>query len=1817
MFDRKLYIILLVFCVYLACCYGDLRAHDNPGDPRSTKLLPSACRNGSSAPEIRLPFVDIIVNYEFPIFVLREPEEDILLLLHGPEIFRLHVAAGERRLLPLGKLAGRARGSRALGAELVSWRHFLLLAIVLEDSLEVYQLPRELLLSEDPANLLVYDPLQEFSLPGGFLQLHLVKASADQVLLLVASNHTNIQSKVRTFEWLETYFNPLEEMTLPAIRVLQVVGRQPIYFIFGRSLKGSQSKLVLTVYELDRSSLHLQNRQALTVRGPSVQAVRFHNRNCLLACTSSASDPCIYFRMLDGQFVVYRKHTRRDLHFRRIAATKRGQLLIGARSNGEVLVFGSTRLDCFSGFVVAGREEELVEPNSILTHRNTRNETFLLLAYRKSSSAVIRTLQLDGVEEMSSNQVGATSDEDLSVVQLHRHEFEESINGLRGLLLRRRSLLEKIRQLVKSLEQKTGMKLEKPLHLLANGKIDRLQLVGRHLRTPSQLKQRLEELRHRFQGNRPRRNPRSFGAGNDNDELMKIKGQRLRVGNLIYQGQLLPGYTLDSKDPPLLTIRQGKVLTKSLHTNELLTPKDNNENKTLEEIQSPNHECVVRHLNVSKINGVSWDSFLDSLFLRSRDTRLQGRLVLQSRTRVSSLQTRLLNGLVVDQLFNLRRAQVISSNIFMSAFFAPRLEAKSVNGLDFAKDIVFRGDNDTWIKTPVRIDQMSVSGEFQVKNQKPQARQSVNDVLQQYYTGRITIQGSLTVKNVLKDTQSAAIMMGNQSLSKTDLNSQYLLKNTPQNITLLAFGNAKVTVPSLTTDYIEGHPFKEHLLSGGQDIGSRNHTLHLIFMNATVQGDIICKDYSSRLAEIAKDAVPLGQETNITGFKRFKAPLIVQDLETNQINGVPVSDLVLKNNPNQNFRGLKVYNQLVITDDLEVKKDLNVSRLNGLPLEQLLGHDLSLQRLELGDTLFLEKLHFRRLNGLPFDELLSKISETEEDQSLLLHKQLLIEGNVRFEKSLQVKDINGIPWEDYLKRLVRSDVNSELKGRKTFLSDVLLTDNLKTPLINNFDLSSLLDNTLLRTTPQEIGGAYSFGSLKVSNLDVKRVNNISQQEFLDLRKDQVLKGDLYLKELSVKGSLKCPEISNQPDLSNLPERLEQVRQLPWRNLFVTGNALWPESDSPDLEQLEYLRKHAVRKDLNQTITGHVLLRKPSIKVLQTQGNLLQDLDFKSLKEDALLRRTEGNRTQIITAPVEFLGPLRAVSLSIKTNPNFGQLNGIDIPRLNASLYRLSSNQSIAANLKFLKTPKFGNLQLQDPQVNGVEVQDIYQQNKGLTWPRTALKNLTVQGDLKLGSVNTMSLEYFLDNRITLRGPALEVFGNLNFENLQLGERPLIRSINNIPLENLVLRNSNKVQTISGTKTFHGGLEWNGPGHAMNLNGKDLSESYRESIFKDRDYNIDSLVLERALFLGGTNQKARVLEPQIEGINPLEELQEVLAIKNQTTNLDLLYLDHDLQPLEVIWMKTPLKGSPDLILPLPEDTNPCQRRMLQAQLLSSQQKVLLANVSVSHRLLRIKSGDIRVKVQNHCPVRRLRSRISFSCRNESHILGMRQPVEVMDLLNLKDPDPDVSLLLLGTEKEVRVLRLNRRTCRIEDWQSVTPADGRLMKVVSLQDEDILLTSGVKSHRSVLAIHVRSPLEQQFHQLQLIHGGYDLAEIMEEQLLASCQGCRHIAIYRRNSSRVFEPLQQLSFQERIQQLTPFWINDVQYLLVITQPGAEHFYLFTFGPVGGWQQKTFGYKKRHQWAWPLIKAGGKLVGQDMAIMLLCGQNEKECSLVKAILR
>jgi len=81
---------------------------------------------------------------------------------------------------------------------------------------------------------------------------------------------------------------------------------------------------------------------------------------------------------------------------------------------------------------------------------------------------------------------------------------------------------------------------------------------------------------------------------------------------------------------------------------------------------------------------------------------------------------------------------------------------------------------------------MSVSGDIQVANQsqwqkQPRQLQELREQrLQQYYTGRVTISGSLTVRNVQRDTRNSLVALGKQSLARNDLHSTYLLNQTQQ-----------------------------------------------------------------------------------------------------------------------------------------------------------------------------------------------------------------------------------------------------------------------------------------------------------------------------------------------------------------------------------------------------------------------------------------------------------------------------------------------------------------------------------------------------------------------------------------------------------------------------------------------------------------------------------------------------------------------------------------------------------------------------------------------------------------------------------------------------------------------------------------------------------------------------------------------------------------------------------------------------------------------------------------------------------------------------
>ncbi|KAH8387795.1 hypothetical protein KR093_009475, partial [Drosophila rubida] len=1160
------------------------------------RLLASVCGrqgNGSSTSvEIQLPFMDMQLQHEGRLHVLQA--EQLLLLLHGHELFQWHVAGQEKRLVRLGQLEGRVQQQAAVAAAVVLWHEDLLFAVALPDSLEFYQLPQEELRNSSQWQL---RPIQEFGVPGKLHRLQLLKTQLDQVVLLLAVNSTQTQSKCLTFEWLQTYFNPVAELLLPPLEAFQVVGHQPHYIVTGRSLRG-QSALVLTVYELETPSLRLRRRQSLTVHARHVRATRFRGRNHLIACARNATASCLLFRMLDGSFVVYRKHSLRQLHFAHLAASPRGQLLAAARGNGEVLVFNSHRFDCYSGF---GADPA---PSGLHVHRNPRNETFLLLSYQPQANVtLLRLVQLGGANESASSLGSLDGNDELSSVQVHRHEFEETINALRSLLLRRRKQLDALQRLATAVQQ-----ARRELRLGSGARVEQVNVQGQHLQTPTQLQRRMEQLRQHYAANR--RTARSFGVGNASSatgqEVLQVR--RLHVRHLIYDGELVPDYYVDNSSTPILSIK-GKLLAKRLRTQQLLTPQSyQRPRRALDPLlDAAGGSLAVRQLHVARINNVSWFDFYDSLFLQSRDNHIEGRLIVQSRARVVNLETPLLNGLVVEQLFNLRQPQRVSSNLFMSAFFVSQLEAQLINGLDFAHDVVFRGDNATLIKTPVHIYQMHVSGDLLVANATKRRSQATTTAggMQQYYTGRVTLNGTLTVNSVLRDTDASQLLLGQQSLRQQDLHADYLLLRGEQNLSALRFGNAKVTTPALHSDHINGHPVAEHLLDAplAQPPPSPHaKPLHLILMEAQVGGDVHCSNMSSRLAQLAQDAVRRGETATISGHKQFEAPLSVASLSSERLNGIASDDLLLKTQQRQRFTQLKRFERIVVKQQAVVADELRVEELNSLPLTQLLQRGYSLQRLELAETPQLQQLRFQRLNNLPFDELLDQLSvnsddeddeDEEQPQQLLLRKQLIVEGNVRFEQPLQLDTLNGVAWSDYVPRLVSGNANALLSGRKVFAQPVRLTDALQAPSIGGLDLAALLDNTLLRTTPQSIPGSYQFRRLTVGNLDVPAINGQPASSFLDTRRSQQqLAGALHVRQLRINGSLSC-RLPHDP-LPALHDRLAALQQRrQWRQLTVLGDALHPAA--PSDSQLSYLRQHAVRRrGAPQTISGH----QPRLRYLE-------------------------------------------------------------------------------------------------------------------------------------------------------------------------------------------------------------------------------------------------------------------------------------------------------------------------------------------------------------------------------------------------------------------------------------------------------------------------------------------------------------------------------------------------------------------------------------------------------------------------------------------
>ncbi|XP_054742436.1 uncharacterized protein LOC129247352 isoform X1 [Anastrepha obliqua] len=1865
----------ILLSISLQACLGAARRNAANVVPFPSASPPPSLSNFanqslSSELQIRLPFMDINIKTNKKFLIMQEFKTQQIFALHGRELHKLILSRQERGLPLIGILADSIRQQEPIQVEVLLWRSNLLVVTALEEYLEIYQLPTALLEQNAEASksgrvnvntITHFQPIQQLTLNGRFRKLFLFNVAEERVMLLTMVNYTKLHSKLRTFEWSNTFFSMVEDLTIPALHSLNVIGNTQKYLLSGRLIR-HQDKTIIVVQEIDHADLHLRTRQTLTIPSHTVNAFTFRGRNYLFGC-AVRQEKCNIFRMKhdEPQFSAYRQFSNKELAFDYFAAG--AHFLVGVHQRA-VKIYPTSRLDCYASFTA--NETDVSE---IIPHVSQQDESFVLLNYRRPFHTLIRIVEVEVADEQRLGMPSALNDsgvEDLSLSQQHRHLFEEIVQRLRSLLLQRKSAMDVFRKAAAILRPKLQVLNASNAVRLHTGNIGIVRILGETLQSPVQLLKRVLTLGETHQINRfPRAILEKSGSVLEMPKVAKVR--RLHVDSLLYNGSLLPGFHLintSSTHLPMLSIRPA-VRTKVLRTSHLLIrhsfrqPRHDTKesNKTL---------IKIRDLKVELINNVSVSEFINSIYLRSRDRKLKGRLILKGETKVHALWTPLLNEISVGKLFNLKVPQIVSSNLLINSITVKEMQAELVNGLNLEENVAFSGREDL-IEAPVEIKYMSVADDL-VVGYKPKVERNVDwmDVdskFQQFYTGKVTINGSLTVDNLIRDNTNATVFVNGLLFSESTLREIYLLQNTEQAIhTTVKFGNAKVTSPQLSSNYLNGHPTTEHMLTTG--LPPLEMPLLLIFQQAKVDGDIICETYETRLLELSTDAVRHGESANITGSKFFQAPLVVDHLTTKKLNDLPVNELVLKSQLREEFRfyGNKSFDKLVVNRNTYVEHCLNGTYFNKTPSQR----DYYFKHLEMPYQLEASNIVLHKINGISLDQIFDNLSV--EDEQLVLHKNLLVKGNAQFVKHLQVVKINDVWWTDYVGNLVRFNENAIVNGTTRFLQGLTVKNAIQTPLINTDNMGEIFSNVLLKSKSQRITGKYLFGSLRLTNLDVSVINDIPTDTFIDTRtKELDLHGDLVVPKLTVHGDLSGNFVSPFP-FTALNKQLQQLTQRRWRNLVVLGNAYWKEclasKTAKQYELLKYLYRHAVRRSGDQVISGTVYMTQPLIGRMRTSSIFPSGVDLNYIARDCLLKNTTAPQTiigsKLFHKSIHLQRALVAGPLRITT------LNAIDVQRFHASLYRLSSGMPIGGPLYFKIPPIVGQLVVYGL-VNGMPTAQIYTTSNSLL-PPVKMHSLVIDNDLLLAHINGKSFDCLLNNRIKLDGEPQEVDGFLTFENLVLNNETLLQSINGIPVDNLVYKKSDHVQVISGSKVIDGSLLFNGPSHVATLNGQNLAELYKETIFTIGNYHFEQLNIDQGTFVKGLvlvgkmpmsagerKMSAFKVHAQVKNMaeaenevedhakqsegddsireqltNTVNQLSNLLSTQNATEadnrNDHLLYLDFDFNT-EVLTQYAN-ESVNETFLYDQQRVTPCEHRLLQVQSALHSPRLFITNITTS--FLTAHSGTIFVKAQNYCADRykKLKSKITVNGSKIAKVFGMKKYVESIELFA---GNKNHTFLLLHAidearnRNEVRMLRIDDELDEIRDVQTIPFGIGKSIRLFEFGNLTVLLSAALVGNQQAVSVYHFMPSMEHFKLAQLIDGAFDVMQMVavqshQYQLLLSCHTCHQVNVYdlTREPINPYKLFQIIKLPIRIDKLHTFTMSDGEwFLLVLGEQQQDFYYLYKYAYIQGWLHSTFGYFPNIQLAVPL---SGKLLkshDNDLLLLLCSSGKMNRCSVVRAFMQ
>ncbi|KAJ6223585.1 hypothetical protein RDWZM_002130, partial [Blomia tropicalis] len=460
---------------------------------------------------------------------------------------------------------------------------------------------------------------------------------------------------------------------------------------------------------------------------------------------------------------------------------------------------------------------------------------------------------------------------------------------------------------------------------------------------------------------------------------------------------------------------------------------------------------------------------------------------------------------------------------------------------------------------------------------------------------------------------------------------------------------------------------------------------------------------------------------NITGYKALNSlKLMGHSRLTGTINELNLEELLQRSKQRSET---KYFEKLNIENVANFIGGIHFDHLNGLSrsqFEQLIHHSIGLDQtwneLELGqvrfNNLFVNTLDCRLVNGwnldsdlltrntnqyvsgsMSFDTIrvegsstvsevngvpmqaLESIFRTYDDQNI--DKKIF--ANDIYVKSLQVNSINSIPFDEIV---FMDQVNSKpIIGTKIFNSsklqfDSLTVDHLHLNAINRIPVQQFLHGSLHRNTPQNVSNQIEFKSLILRpNVDFGSywINGVNLYQ---LQNDMVLNYNGLNMLQNITGRKIFTDSVSFEDKIEFDRLMDGINYWEMANNWMYRGVQQRVDATMNIEHLECnqfrcLDRNVVRLDRKSVIHSNLEFVGPT----QIYGGVilngkLNDID---LRQDVVYSNYNGIQT--IRGKINILNKVQ-VRQNLDIN---GYINGIDVQRMCASIYRPEPTKPLVVN----------------------------------------------------------------------------------------------------------------------------------------------------------------------------------------------------------------------------------------------------------------------------------------------------------------------------------------------------------------------------------------------------------------------------------------------------------------------------------------------------------------------------------------------------------